>query len=172
MNVMGRKTKCNRKRGKQREQRTDKEGKEVHHKTKEMRKTKRNKNEQETKETNRGKEKIEKRNPHADGKKGCLGLSETETTRREDRMGRISGHEKAEEQPLAPGTPPGATDARIQEEGNTPRTKAKTKKQGRKWERANTKQRAQGIGNVHRGRKACKRGENIQKYDRAPRRGD
>jgi hypothetical protein len=95
--------------------------------------------------------------PHADGKKGCLGLSETETTRREDRMGRISGHEKAEEQPLAPGTPPGATDARIQEEGNTPRTKAKTKKQGRKWERADSKQRALGIGNVYKGRKACKR---------------
>ena len=84
-------------------------------------------------------------------------MSETEMTRREDRMGRISGHEKAEEQPLAPGTPPGATDARIQKEGNTPRKKTKTKKQGRKWERANTKQRAQGIGNVHRGRKACKR---------------
>ena len=72
-------------------------------------------------------------------------------------MGRISGREKAEEQPLAPGTPPGATDARIQEEGNTPRMKTKTKKQGRKWERANPKQRTQDIGNVHKGRKVCKR---------------
>jgi len=40
-------------------------------------------------------------------------------------MGRISGREKAEEQPLAPGTPPGATDARIQEEDNHTRNKGK-----------------------------------------------
>ena len=71
-------------------------------------------------------------------------MSGTKKTRREDRMGRISGHKKAEEQPLAPGTPPGETEAQIQVEGNHTRNGGKQRSKNKSKEGAHREKKSAG----------------------------
>ena len=71
-------------------------------------------------------------------------MSEAATTRREDRKGRISGEEKAEEQPLTPGTPPGETEAQIQVEGNHTRNGGKQRSKNKSKEGAHREKKSAG----------------------------